>query len=347
MQIAGKRVNAFVLTACLLVALVCGGAVAYAAGAWWTGGGNETLTVNAVGDSYDDAFKEDIANADVVIDYYKIATAEADETYQKFNYELTGDFAGQGFDIPAEADRSAETWQQLADECAALDAAKLTADGMAAPGTPITSLEDGLYLVMAHGKGITDSMTARTETHEYTFQPTIVALPNLEDNQWVTNVTIAMKPEQGDLYGDLRIVKRVEGYFGTPATFVFHLKSTEDSPFDYDNYASVEYSGGESAYTDVRHIKAGTKLTVTEEEGTGFELVSGDDSVKTIVAKAADADEDAVPEVTVTYVNKATGKPAHGIENNYKLVDDGEEGGEWEWHVADDANAEPGPMPTN
>lgn len=359
MQIASKRWHAFALAACMLVALAFGAAGAFAAGAWWSNPEGNTLTVKAVGDQETGTFKEDIANANVVVDVYKIANAKADDAYETFSYdELIGDFADDPeMDKIIKGEWNADSWEKLAHAArehvtigAGYTKSSTEADveGDAISGYKFTGLEDGLYLVLAHGADATSGLNATSECFAYEFPPTIVALPSKSEmntsgaTPWITDVPIAMKPEQEPRYGDIRINKRVQGYFGMPATFVFHLKSTDDSPYKYDNYASVYYTGGESAYVDVTHIKAGTILTVTEEEGNGFTLVSGDTSPKTIVAKAEDAAEDAAPTVSVSYVNRATGKPAHGIENSYTLVDDGADGGEWEWHAIPDDNAQSG-----
>ena len=66
-----KRMSAFTIAACLLVALAFASVVALAAGDWWRGEG-DTLTVSATSNA---EMKAELADADVVVDVYKIANA--------------------------------------------------------------------------------------------------------------------------------------------------------------------------------------------------------------------------------------------------------------------------------
>lgn len=330
MQIAEKRLWAFAVAACLIAALAFAGAAMAAPGAWWVQTGN-TLTVSATNTA---AYQEDIAKADVVVDLVKMADATPRDTDQAFTYEFTGEYSG----LSIGENPDARAWGALAADAAAI--AKTTAGGTVDAGKAIGKLDDGLYLVLAHGRGETGSLTAESDLYAYSFAPTVVALPSKQADadgvirtdgsygEWVSDVSIALKPERRPLYGSLRIVKNVQDFSGEPATFVFHLTGTTPEGKAYDNYASVYFTGGTQAETVVTHIPAGTELSVSEEYGGArYELVSGDDGCKVIVSDSAVAVGGRMAEATFTNRANGSGVGGHGIENNYELGDDGD----WAW----------------
>jgi len=319
MQVVRKYLAAFA-AACLLAVLAFGGVSAQVA----RGAGDNTLTVHAVAENSD--YADDIAGADVVVDVYKVALAEPNSTYVTYDYTPTGVFK----DLTIPADPDASDWQDLANRAAALVGP--TAEGTASADETITGLDDGLYLVLAHGKGNT-TLTAESDLYEYTFQPVLVAVPgtstyNTADPAgWDGNVTMSLKPERDWRYGNLKIVKTVTDFpsDGEPATFVFHITGTRPDDKPYENYASVYFDGGTSHETTVTHIPVGTDVTVTEEySGARYELVSSDDETKTIVADS---------DIQFSFTNKSNGSHTggHGIENNFKL-DKIDGGWDWTWN---------------
>ena len=329
MQMLNKRLRALIVAACLLAALAFGGAVAWAVGSWWTPSGN-TLTVEPTNNA---ELAEDIAKADVVVDVFQIATATAREDTQAFDYKTIDAFAG----LTVPDDPKASDWQKLADDAAAL--VKTTAEGTSAVSKAIPNLDDGLYLVLAHGRGITDKLSAFGEEAEYVFQPAIVALPSKASDPhgvirtddsygpWLTDITISLKPEQRPLTGSIKITKSIPGFTGGKVTCVFHLVGTTPSGETYDNYAAITCTSG-SGETTVTHIPAGTKLTVTEEyAGAGLELAAGDSSEKVIIADSEVSDENPMPVAAFTNTKAGTIIAGSGIENNFELTEDGD----WAW----------------
>ena len=335
MQMLTKRLSAVVLMACLLAALAFGG-TAWAAGSWWTGD-NNTLTVESTNNP---DLVDDLAKANVVVDVIKVASATARDDHETFDYEFIGDYSG----LSLPADPKASDWRKLAEDAAAI--AKTTEDGTAAAGAPITKLEDGLYLVLGHGKGITDGLHAYSDLYKYTFEPAIVALPSKEPDDdgvirtdddygpWLDTITVSLKSDRELAYGSIKITKTVIDFWGDEeATFAYHLQGTTPSGDEYDNYASITWP--DQKETIVTHIPAGTVLTVTEiDPGPRYQLVSGDTSEKIIIADAAISENNPMPEAAFVNKPNGSGKGGHGIENNFKLEPkpgEGESAWDWTW----------------
>ena len=346
MQRTSKHLSVFAIVACVVAVLAFGGTAAFAAGNWWNPpeGGN---TLN-VGITNDDTLKEDLLKANVVVDLYKVADAEADESFETFNYTMVEDFYPAESDsdevkdaLTIKSDPTNDDWDAMAE--AAADKIAGVAPAASFPMNEAgeasqNGLADGLYLVVAHGEG-QDPLYAASSMYGYRFLPILVALPGkarddsgairTDDSYgaWLTNVSIVLKPSQEPLYGSLRIQKTVDNFYGEPATFVFHIVSTDDSPFEYDNYASVYYTGGEPAETTATHIKAGTVVTVTEVyPGGRFEPVGEYQNIspgKAIVADDQVTDDN--PIASVSFANhQITDIGGHGIENNFTLGEDGD-----------------------
>jgi len=341
---AKKRLGAALLAACLLVALAFGGVAAYAANA---GTGNNTLTVNVAG-----GFNGDVANANVTVDVYRIGSAEKDPNYDTYNYNFNVDPFTDLKSLYTPASMSGAKWQELANEAATKIEGVTPVVSNVEAGEAITGLENGLYLVVAP--------PAYSKYYEYTFNPTIVALPTKEplkdeqgniavdkdgypliyssqqNGEWINNAEIQLKLEYDPLYGSLRIIKQVRNVTGSvePATFSFHItgKTLEDQPFE--RYGSVYYTGGPSAETIITHIPAGTEVTVSESyEGARYRLVQGDDEKKTIIADQYANDDN--PIASAVFVNEPDGttENGHGIENHFELVKTGDGSEDWEWQL--------------
>ena len=357
-----KHLGILVLAMASVIAIAFGAAAALADPApWWPAGNTNTLTVAAVDDESEIA--ADVATCKVTVDVYRIATASPNPNYQAFDYAPLKDGPFRGLSIPT--DPTAQDWQDLADQAAAIvlpegaSAFGVTPDASGAAGTAMSGLGDGLYLVLAHGQGVTDGLTAINGdyTKKYTFQPTVVALPSTasgttdDPSGWTTDVAISLKPEEEPLYGDIRILKTLTAFAGTePVTFTFHIKSTDDSPYEYENYVAITFNKGGSDNTTAstgtidadridEKIPAGTLVTVEESyDGANYQLVEGDSSVKKIVsdeAIEAGAEIDgviaAMPEAA--FVNEPSDEvtKGYGVENEFKLSKIGEDDDAWDW----------------
>ena len=350
-QILRKRMSVAVVALCLLVALACGGAIAVAAGGFPDAGTN-TLTVTA-SDSKDEAFA-DIAEANVVVDVYKIADATPDANYVKYNYALAAPFDRLGV-IDADS-MDAAGWQKLADSAAKLVTADTPAQTVAADGATALALpSDGLYLLMPHGAdqaleygdAVADSLVAKSDLNAFTFAPSITAAPTKEADEsgaigtsvdygdWTRAISVTLKPEVGPLYGDLRIDKTVIGGAEAtePAAFVFHITGTTPDGSTFRRNAQLNYEGGESGNVMLTHIPAGTQVAVTEVyDGAGYKKVSGDGSTATIVAnEQVQAGKAVASVVFVNEVNPDEPIGGHGIENQFELVKTGQAESAWDW----------------
>ena len=331
MRKASKRLSVAVLAMCMLVALAFGGVAAWAADSGL--GGSNSLTVKVSDDP-----ESDIAKAGVKVSVYKIADAKKNTSYDIYDYTFVAPFAADLTSKYPLANMSASQWEGLAGDAKTIvEAEDSTAQAVVSDvlaGDAITGLTDGLYLVLAPD-------TAGAE-HMYSFSPAVVAIPNkasqvVEGREvimtsddygaWLNEVSITLKHSEAPLYGSLRINKTVTNFSGEPATFVFHITGTTPAGTTYERYASVYYSGGESASTVVNHIPVGTKLKVTEEyTGARFALVTGDDEEKTIVA-----DEDQMAHADFTNRQTSSGTGGHGIQNSFTLQQDGEDESHYDW----------------
>lgn len=349
MHKTGKRIGIAAFAMCLLVALAFGGMSAFAAVPWHGDQFGNSLTVEATNKPEMEA---DLAKTDVVVDVYRVAAGQKDGVYDAYNYTWEAPF-GEGSVSPSWFDVSSqEQWDARAYDAAELLAKAGDVQSVNAPaGSTIDGLDAGIYLVLAHGadQAVTFDaegkvqLVAQSDIYEYSFKPSLVAVPSKAADEegvirtdgaygpWLTDVTMQLKPEHSPLYGRLLVEKKVVGAPDAvePATFVFHLVGTTPDGKPYENYASVYYTGGASASTVVRHIPAGTELTVTEEyAGARYELASSQTAECTVVADKANAANPDTAMMSVSFSNTPTGGPSgHGIENNFTYESDGD----WHW----------------
>jgi len=329
-----KGLSALVLAICLLMSIALGGK------ALAEGEGANTLSTIATA-STDEAFKADIAKANVQVDVYQVATAAKDTGYDTYNYTLVAPFTGLQADMEAALDKdNAGTWEAFADKAAGLIGSATKAAENVPVGTDI-KLDDGLYLVIAHGEGVTDKPVAYSEQYAYTFAPSLVSLPtkvqatydadgylvgpiatDASFGEWKTSVTIALKPEQTPTFGSLQIDKIVPTLVdGKPCTFVFHVVDTATGGEVYDNYGSVYVTTDGTTSTTLTHIPAGIEVTVTESnDGARYHQTSPDPApVKIIADEVADGNP-----AKVSFTNEPNGDHTHGygIENHFEYIDD-------------------------
>lgn len=153
---------------------------------------------------------EDLTDAGVVIDLYKVADAKAVPEYDTYAFQFTGAYAGLDSVRAVEDLTKAvnEDYRAIAQEAAALTLASegvsiaKTVDGQPV-GRPITETADGgrltsgLYLLIARGSDLTEkedyltyisgeeegetaaklATVAYSDRYTYTFEPQLIALP--------------------------------------------------------------------------------------------------------------------------------------------------------------------------
>lgn len=354
MQSVSKRLGAVALGVCLLAALVFGGVTAFAAVSWQGASFGNTLTIEATNN---DEMKDDVAKADVVVDVYRVATAEKDASFDTYNYTWESPFGTGAVDT---SKLNAAGWQELAVNAAkAVGVASTKPDFVTTDaGKALEGIDNGLYLLMAHGKDAdvtfaadgTPELHAYSDIYDYVFEPVLVAVPSKAADEsgvirtddsygpWLTDVAVTLKPERDPQYGSLRITKTVTRNVGEPRSFVFHITGelpdgTPYGPEGKGQYAQVYFEEGTYNETIVEHIPAGSKLTVTEEltSGTGYRLVSGDSETKIIVADRLVSDTNSM--ASAAFVNEPDGSTDHGygIENKFVLSKTGEGESDWDW----------------
>lgn len=341
MHTTKARLSALTVGVCLLLSVALGGVMARAAG-WDLSDESKTITVS-VSDTSE--IKDDIGNADVVLDVYKIGTATPHTYDQAFDYAMTGEFVSDEL-----AKNLADgAWEDLGAGTAAV-VQKMVENGQATPkvlstpGTLGASMNlgvdgAGVYLVMPRGSDQAEgSLTALSPLWEYTFNPIIVTLPtkvggvdddgniNSAYGTWSADAEVELKAERKERFGSLTINKAIvdpdnaTGPNTYPATFVFHIVDTATNGKVYKGYGSVYVTSDAGASTTVGHIPAGITVKVTEEyPGGHFQLVSANDVEVEIKSDGSSS---------VSFTNKPTTDiPGSGIENHFKLGEDGD----WAW----------------
>lgn len=276
-----------------------------------------TLTVNAT-DPANQEFAEDLNQADVVIDLYKVANAKKVTDYDSYQYELQKDY--EALEGKIKADMTNEEWHKLGQEAAGI---ALEGNGTeplvtgARAGQEITvddngnKLYAGLYLMVAHGARIQDYMVpvaregeepgigtvAWSERYIYTFEPELISLPEIltgsqlpdgEDNSysWKYDPTVNLKPERGERYGALELIKTLRSWEGSQkAVFVLQVEALLNGKNAYSDVVTIDMSQPGQVRRLLEKIPAGAKVTVQELYATpGYHLVSPQEQTTDIVA---------------------------------------------------------------
>ena len=230
------------------------------------------LTVIPAGD---DEMKLDLSeNAELEIDLYKIADAVGYDGSDGYTYSALDPFRSLESQMK-NIDITAADWQQIAQAAADIVLVKNTSEVQSkritiAPNTKVETFNSGLYLVIAHGKGMTVeeyvttmpeddaeasdgdedqdeaagalATMAKSTSYDYYFLPELVSLPGsyvkTEDESstmslspWNYDVTITLKPKRELGVGPLRIVKQLDTYENhNETTFVFQVEIMDSDP---------------------------------------------------------------------------------------------------------------------
>lgn len=370
MHITRKSRNALIVAVCALITLAIGVVVAQAIGEdGWVGpselSGDNTLTVVAA--ENDEDYTNDLAQANVVLDVYKLADTSGTLGYDDFKYTLTSNFTDlQDVLNGALVGDGSYSWQDLADQAAGKvtlhsGTAALGANADLADASQGVSLPDGLYLVLAHGADQREALEADSKAYRYSFNPVVVALPTKEATeanggipntaygQTLTNQTVFLnlKSSRDMLFGAIRINKTLvsandmseAAVQGDPATFIFRITGTAPNGSAYSREATITIPVGESTGSVVvSHIPAGTEVTVEEVmyDHRRFGYESGPDP-ESFVVTAGDE-----PCVDFAFVNSNNGtitSGGHGIENNFTYDDSVRD---WTWTAVPGDNATQG-----
>ncbi len=302
----------------------------------------------------------DLANADVVIDLYKVADAVPVEGYDTYTYQFLEGY-GKLEDTYKEDTTNAD-WRKMAQTAAgyALEKGTPVKSDMPA-GTAIDGLDCGLYLLIARGRGIENYQTtvrqedgteniatvAHSQRFVYTYLPELISLPSKQaqnadgsvtnttagNGEWQYAMSVSLKPEQDPRYGAIEIVKTLQSYNynanaqnRNPAEFVFQIEAVLNGENVRSTTVSLSFTeaGQKSAIVD--QIPVGAHVTVTEVySGSSYELVS--DREQTATVEAADI-------VSVEFVNdyNETNHGGGSATNHFEY----EAGDGWSWERVPD-----------
>lgn len=285
----------------------------------------------------DDTEFDELRSLEIPVDVYKVADITEEAVYDTTKYT---DFAKLGLE-KCEKYYHAEEWAQMAE-----DAMKIVEDKKIAPtadvkvtkpaGAPestgvINDLETGMYLVQAE--------TVQTSEYTYDFTPYLVSLPNNyyskeKDDTWVYDVTTGMKPQQTQRYGDLEIFKDLTEYNASlkDALFVFQVEGTRNGEKVYSDVVSIKFNQAGKKSVLVKHLPAGTKVTVKEVYAGGSYSNTSGDTQETVIVAEGITDNPASVSFTNTYNGKLI--PGTGIVNHFENKD-----GEWSWEQQTDEPA--------
>lgn len=269
----------------------------------------------------------------VEIDLYKVA--EIDVTGK---YTSTDGFSGMDFSGINHSTATSDWMKFAADAKKIVDTAredvipvetKATKEGT----TTFEKLPVGLYLV--------DAQQLLSPHNQYDFTPYLVSLPNNyysqsnQDDTWIYDAVVGLKPEKSDRYGDLKIVKTLSNYNATVdgATFVFQVEATKtdvdtkETTVVYSNVVAIDFNEPGQKEVLIQNIPAGANVKITEiYTGASYELVS--DATKTAMIVANEAE--GAP-VTVNFENTYSGNlnGGNGIVNSFIYSQDANGNSTW------------------
>jgi len=278
----------------------------------------------------DDTEFAELRDLEIPVDVYKVADITEEAVYDTAKYTA---FADLGLENVSSTTK-AEDWAQMAEKAmkivednkiAPTADVKVTKPAGAAESTgEINNLATGMYLVHAE--------TVQTSEYTYDFTPYLVSLPNNyyskenPDDTWVYDVTTGMKPQQTQRYGDLEIVKDLTEYNASlkDALFVFQVEGTRNGKQVYSDVVSIKFNQAGEKSVLVKHLPAGTVVTVKEVYAGGSYSNTSGDTQETVIVADGVTDHPASVSFTNTYNGKLI--PGTGIVNHIEI-----ENGKWDW----------------
>lgn len=281
---------------------------------------------------------DELRSLEIPVDVYKVADITEEAVYDTTNYTV---FADLGLE-KVSSTTTAEDWAQMAEKAMETvedkgikptEKVKVTKPAGAKESTGvINDLDTGMYLVQAE--------TVQTSEYTYDFTPYLVSLPNnyySKENPkdtWVYDVTTGMKPQQTQRYGDLEIVKDLTEYNASlkDALFVFQVEGTRDGKQVYSDVVSIKFNQAGEKSVLVKHLPAGTQVTVKEVYAGGSYTNTSGDTQETVIDAEGVTDHPASVSFTNTYNGKLI--PGTGIVNHFENKD-----GEWSWEQQTDEPA--------
>lgn len=303
--------------------------------------------------STDEEWVEDISKTNLVVDLYKVADAKAVSNIDTYTYDPVGSFAS----LTIGDDLDSDAFKLLSQE-----AAKIAVGGEtiltptisgANVNTVISSVEAGLYLIIARGSEVAEYVEeietedgsknlvtlAFSDEYKYMFLPELVSLPTKapdengeirtsNEGDWLYEQVVTLKGERTVAYGGIEIEKTLLTYVeGYNADFVFEVEAYLGEKNVYSNVVSLNFTKPGKKSVLVDKIPVGAEVIVTEVySGASYKIVS-DNSVKTVIV----AGETAKAE----FINDSeTGKKGGAITNHFTY-----DGSGWSWEQQVDSTA--------
>ena len=298
---------------------------------------------------------EDAANADVVVDLYKVADAAAVPGEESIAFETTAPYGALDAALGDLQHITSADYEELAQQAAAITLTQgqqvaKAADGVSA-GTAIQGLDSGLYLIVARGAVVENYVSSLTDesgaerivtlahsgAYTYTFLPELISLPTKDADEsgtvstanpgeWVYDAVAMLKPEQSARFGSLEIVKTLRSFAaGQDASFVFEVNAWQDNTKEtlvYSNVVTIAFdASGEKTALVESAIPVGAYVEVTEVYFGATYTLTGDVTQSAVIS----AEETA----SVRFVNDYDegGKQGGTVNNHFDYQSDSG----WSW----------------
>lgn len=290
-------------------------------------------------------FDELMNEREIAVDLYRVASVS-----QICEYTPLAGFESLDLSPKMEGD---EKWESEANRAAERILAE---DSTIAPDVTITirngmasatDLDTGVYVLIAHAPNaekkdyaVRDEQTGHmyttmdTDFYHYTILPLMVSLPGSADNltssdDWLYELSVVLKMERENRYGDLEIVKTLDTYstLQGAVTFVFEVKAEFEGKTVYNNVHALIFDQPGQKAELIQHLPAGAEVTVTEVySGASYKLITDPTKTATIIAEQVVS-----VDFTNTYDDRVRG--GNGVINSF--AHDGEK---WNWTSQQDAN---------
>ena len=125
---------------------------------------------------------------------------------------------------------------------------------------------------------------AFSDDYEFIFEPQMITVPTRVDDsgaqqyntaygtKWSNVLKIVAKPDWKPRFGDLKITKTLNGFFGTkPALFIFDVEAKQNNKTVFSDTITLKFSqDGTKSATLVKKIPVGATVTVEEVYSSSY-----------------------------------------------------------------------------
>lgn len=214
-------------------------------------------------------YYKELQEQEIEVNLYKVADVDISGRYTS-NYE--------GLDLSSVgASTTAGEWQELANTAKGIVD---TSSGKIQPAATVTvikgsSEEASRELELKTGMYLADAQEVITSEYIYRFTPFLVALPGNNysatnsdtDDAWIYHVTVGLKPDRQDRYGDVAFEKTFLTYDGTfgATTAIFQVEAVKDNESVFSDVVTLHFNSEKTwdEYTITR-LPIGAEVTIRE-----------------------------------------------------------------------------------